>query len=438
MDKFLIDGTGPLEGEVRISGAKNAVLPILAATLLGSSVSTIANVPHLNDVTTMVSLLGRMGCQITMGDGMEVAVDPTTIGDYTAAYELVRTMRASILVLGPLVARYGQAEVSLPGGCAIGARPVNLHIEGLRALGADIDIGGGYVRARAGRLQGTRIRFDTVTVTGTENLLMAATLARGETVFENAAREPEVVDLARYLIGMGAKIEGAGTSTIHVQGVDSLEGCRHSVVPDRIETGTFLVAAAASRGRIRVLDTVPALLDTVLGKLRDAGATITTGTDWIELDMRGRRARAVDIVTEPHPAFPTDMQAQFCVLNALAEGTGRVTETVFENRFMHVNELQRMGADMSIDGNTVTIRGVERLTGAPVMATDLRASASLLIAALCAEGETTVRRVYHIDRGYERIEEKFATLGAGIRRVPDTPDPASGPPGGPVPGAVSA
>jgi len=433
MDKFLIDGTGPLEGDVRISGAKNAVLPILAATLLGSSASTIANVPHLNDVTTTMSLLARMGCGITMGDGMEVDVDPTTISDYTAAYELVRTMRASILVLGPLVARYGQAEVSLPGGCAIGARPVNLHIEGLRALGADIAIDGGYVRARAGRLQGTRIRFDTVTVTGTENLLMAATLARGETVFENAAREPEVVDLANYLIAMGAKIEGAGTSTIHVQGVDSLQGCRHSVVPDRIETGTFLVAAAASRGRVKVLDTVPSLLGAVLDKLREAGGTVSCGDDWIELDMQGRRPGAVNLVTAPYPDFPTDMQAQFCVLNALADGIGKVTETVFENRFMHVNELQRMGADMTIDGNTVTIRGVERLTGAPVMATDLRASASLLIAALCADGETTVRRVYHIDRGYERIEEKFGAIGAGIRRVPDRPDPASAASAGTVP-----
>lgn len=419
MDKLLISGSGPLSGDVRISGAKNAVLPILAGTLLGSSTSTITNVPHLNDVTTTMSLLARMGCEITMGDGMAVDVDPTTIKDYTAAYELVRTMRASILVLGPLVARYGQAEVSLPGGCAIGARPVNLHIEGLRKLGADIDIDSGYIRARAGRLQGARINFETVTVTGTENLLMAATLARGETVLENAAREPEVVDLAEYLIRMGAKIEGVGTNTIHIQGVDSLQGCHHSVVPDRIETGTFLVGAAVSRGRVKVLDTVPSTLEAPLERLRAAGAEITIGDDWIELDMHGRRPQAVDVSTAPYPDFPTDMQAQFCVLNALAEGTGRITENVFENRFMHVSELQRMGADMHVDGNTVTINGVERLKGAPVMATDLRASASLIIAALAADGETTVRRVYHIDRGYERIEEKFAQLGAEIRRAPD-------------------
>jgi len=419
MDKLLIEGSAPLAGDVRISGAKNAVLPILAATLLGSSPSTITNVPHLNDVTTTMSLLARMGCRLTMGDNMRVEVDPTSINDYTAAYELVRTMRASILVLGPLVARYGQAEVSLPGGCAIGARPVNLHIEGLRALGADISIDGGYIRARAGRLQGTRIAFDTVTVTGTENLLMAAVLARGETVLENAAREPEVVDLGRYLTAMGARIEGLGTSTITVEGVDRLTGCEYHVVPDRIETGTFLVGAAVTRGKIRVRDTVPDVMHAVLDKLREAGADITTGDDWIELDMHGRRPRSVNVTTAPYPDFPTDMQAQFCVLNAVAEGTGRITETVFENRFMHVNELQRMGADMTIDGNAVTIHGVERLAGAPVMATDLRASASLILAALVADGETTVRRVYHIDRGYERIEEKFHQLGADIRRVPD-------------------
>jgi UDP-N-acetylglucosamine 1-carboxyvinyltransferase len=419
MDKFLISGSGPLSGDVRISGAKNAVLPILAGTLLGSSTSTITNVPHLNDVTTTMSLLARMGCEITMGDGMAVDVNPTTIKDYTAAYELVRTMRASILVLGPLVARYGQAEVSLPGGCAIGARPVNLHIEGLRKLGADIDIDSGYIRARAGRLQGARINFETVTVTGTENLLMAATLARGETVLENAAKEPEVVDLAEYLIRMGAQIEGVGTDTIYIQGVDSLQGCHHSVVPDRIEAGTFLVGAAVSRGRVKTLDVVPATLEAPLERLRAAGATVTTGEDWIEVDMHGQRPQAVDVSTAPYPDFPTDMQAQFCVLNAVAEGSGTITENVFENRFMHVSELQRMGADMSVDGSSVTIRGVERLTGAPVMATDLRASASLILAALAADGETTVRRVYHIDRGYERIEEKFAQLGAEIRRAPD-------------------
>lgn len=419
MDKLLIESSPPLSGEVCISGAKNAVLPILAATLLGSSTSSLSNVPHLNDVTTTMSLLARMGCQITMGDNMRVDVDPSSINDYTAAYELVRTMRASILVLGPLVARYGQAEVSLPGGCAIGARPVNLHIEGLRALGAEISIDGGYIRARAGRLQGARIAFDMVTVTGTENLLMAATLARGTTVLENAAREPEVIDLANYLTAMGAKISGAGTSTITIEGVDELQGCEYSVVPDRIETGTFLVGAAVTRGKIRCRNTVPGILTSVLDKLRECGAEITTGEDWIELDMHGQRPRSVSITTAPYPDFPTDMQAQFCVLNALAEGTGKITETVFENRFMHINELQRMGADMTIEGNSVTIRGVERLRGAPVMATDLRASASLILAALMADGETTVRRVYHIDRGYERIEEKFHQLGAEIRRVPD-------------------
>jgi len=419
MDKFLVEGSSPLTGDVRISGAKNAVLPILAATLLGSSESTIGNVPHLNDVTTTMSLLARMGCQITMGDNMNVSVDPTGINDYTAAYELVRTMRASILVLGPLVARYGQAEVSLPGGCAIGARPVNIHIEGLRALGADIQIDGGYVRARAGRLQGARIHMDMVTVTGTENLLMAASLAKGETVLENAAREPEIVDLANYLIAMGAQIEGAGTSTIHVQGVEHLTGCHYDVVPDRIETGTFLVGAAVTRGRVKALNTVPGNLGVVLDKLREAGAEVTTGDDWICADMHGNRPQAVSISTAPYPDFPTDMQAQFCVLNAVAEGTAKVIENVFENRFMHINELQRMGADMSVEGNSVTIRGVERLRGAPVMATDLRASASLILAALMADGETEVRRVYHIDRGYERIEEKFHQLGAEIRRQPD-------------------
>ena len=419
MDKLLIESSPPLSGEVHISGAKNAVLPILAGTLLGSSASTLSNVPHLNDVTTTMSLLARMGCQITMGDDKRVVVDPTSINNYTAAYELVRTMRASILVLGPLVARYGEAQVSLPGGCAIGARPVNLHIEGLQAMGADITISGGYIKARADRLKGARISFDTVTVTGTENLLMAATLAEGTTVLENAAREPEVVDLANYLIGMGAQIKGAGTSIITIEGVTELSGCEHRVVPDRIETGTFLVGAAVTRGKIRVLDTVPDILGSTLDKLRDCGADITTGDDWIALDMHGQRPRSVNITTAPYPDFATDMQAQFCVLNALAQGTATVTETVFENRFMHINELQRMGADMHIDGNSVTIHGVERLRGAPVMATDLRASASLILAALMADGETSVHRVYHIDRGYERIEEKFLGLGAEIRRAPD-------------------
>ncbi|MFK7893704.1 MAG: UDP-N-acetylglucosamine 1-carboxyvinyltransferase [Granulosicoccus sp.] len=419
MDKLLIESSPPLTGEVRISGAKNAVLPILAATMLGSSTSSLGNVPHLKDVTTTMSLLARMGCQITIGDDKRVEVDPSSINDYTAAYELVSTMRASILVLGPLVARFGQAVVSLPGGCAIGARPVNLHIDGLKALGAEISIEGGYIHARAERLQGAHIVFETVTVTGTENLMMAATLARGTTILENAAMEPEVVDLANYLICMGAKIEGAGTQKVTIHGVDELAGCRYEIVPDRIETGTFLVGAAVTRGRVRVSDTVPGILTSVLQKLEECGAEITCGDDWIELDMHGQRPRSVSLSTAPYPEFPTDMQAQFCVLNALAEGTASITETVFENRFMHVSELQRMGADMTIDGNCVTIRGRERLKGAPVMATDLRASASLILAALVADGETTIRRVYHIDRGYERIEEKFHMLGAEIRREVD-------------------
>lgn len=419
MDELVIRGGGPLEGKVRISGAKNAVLPILSATLLADSPSIIKNVPHLNDVTTMMALLGRMGVQLTVSDKMEIEIDPTLINEYTAAYELVRTMRASILVLGPLLARYGQAEVSLPGGCAIGSRPVNLHIEGLRAMGADISIEGGYVRAKCGRLRGTKLVLETVTVTGTENLLMAATLAKGETILENAAREPEVVDLANYLTAMGAQIEGAGTDTIRIQGVDRLIGTTYSVVPDRIETGTFLVGAAISGGRILVQDTVPDTLHAVLLKLQEAGCHINTGPDWIELITNGNRPKAVDIRTAPYPAFPTDMQAQFTVLNAVAEGTSAVTETVFENRFMHISELERMGADMRIEGNTVFIKGVKKLTGAPVMATDLRASASLILAALVAEGETRVRRIYHIDRGYERIEEKLHQLGADIRRVTD-------------------
>lgn len=419
MEKLLIQGSPPLDGEVRISGAKNAVLPILAATMLANSTSSLGNVPHLNDVTTTMSLLARMGCHITIGDDMRVDVDPVGICNTTAAYELVSTMRASILVLGPLVARFGRAEVSLPGGCAIGARPVNLHIEGLKAMGAEISIVGGYIHARAGRLRGAHIVFDPVTVTGTENLMMAATLASGTTVLENAACEPEIVDLANFLEKMGARIEGAGTRTITIEGVDELAGCRYDVVPDRIETGTFLVGAAVTRGRVRVVNTVPEILTAVLDKLSECGARVTTGENWIELDMQGQRPRSVNITTAPYPEFPTDMQAQFCVLNAIADGSAKVTETVFENRFMHISELQRMGAEMSVDGNCVNIKGVERLRGAPVMATDLRASASLILAALVADGETTLRRVYHIDRGYERIEEKFHQLGAQIRREPD-------------------
>jgi len=418
MDKLIIQGGAPLAGDVRISGAKNAALPVLAATLLAEGPMSVGNIPHLHDITTTMELLGRMGVQLTVDEKMTVEVDTAAIRDFTAPYELVKTMRASILVLGPLLARFGEANVSLPGGCAIGSRPVNLHIDGLRAMGADIDVDGGYIRARARRLKGARLVMDMVTVTGTENLLMAAALADGTSVIENAAREPEVVDLANCLIAMGARIEGAGTATITVEGVETLRGCHYQVLPDRIETGTFLVAAAMTRGKVRVRDTDPTLLDAVLQKLREAGARIEAGEDWIELDMEGRRPLAVDIHTAPYPAFPTDMQAQFTALNAVAEGVGTITETVFENRFMHVQEMQRMGAKIRLEGNTAIVTGVERLKGAPVMATDLRASASLVLAGLVADGETVVDRIYHIDRGYQDIEEKLAGLGAQIRRVP--------------------
>lgn len=418
MDKLIIQGSAPLDGDVRISGAKNAALPVLAATLLANGPMVVSNIPHLQDVTTTMELLGRMGVQLTVGEKMTVEVDASGIRDFTAPYELVKTMRASILVLGPLLARFGEANVSLPGGCAIGSRPVNLHIEGLRAMGARIDMDAGYIRARAKRLKGAHLVLDVVTVTGTENLLMAATLADGTTVIENAAREPEVVDLANCLIAMGARIKGAGTATITIEGVESLNGCHYKVLPDRIETGTYLVAAAMTRGRVRVKDTDPTVLDAVLKKLRDAGAVIETGEDWITLDMQGRRPQAVDVHTAPYPAFPTDMQAQFTALNAVAEGVGTITETVFENRFMHVQEMQRMGAKIRVEGNTAIVTGVERLTGAPVMATDLRASASLVLAGLVADGETVVDRIYHIDRGYQDIEEKLAGLGGKIRRVP--------------------
>ena len=417
MDKLLIEGGTQLSGQVRISGAKNAALPILAGTLLATEPVTVSNVPHLKDVTTTISLLQIMGARVTVDDRLNVEVDAREVAHRTAPYELVKTMRASILVLGPLVARFGEADVSLPGGCAIGARPVNLHVAGLQAMGADVVVESGFIKARAGRLRGAHIVFDTVTVTGTENLLMAAVLADGETVLENAAREPEVTDLADFLITLGANIEGAGSSTITVQGVERLGGGSHSVLPDRIETGTYLVAAAVTGGRIRVVDTSPEVLEAVLIKLSEAGAEIRTGDDWIELDMHGRRPTSVDIRTAPHPAFPTDMQAQFCTLNAVATGVGTITETIFENRFQHVLELQRMGADIRLEGNTAIISGAERLTAAPVMATDLRASASLVLAGLAAEGETLVDRVYHVDRGYERIEEKFRQLGATIRRV---------------------
>jgi UDP-N-acetylglucosamine 1-carboxyvinyltransferase len=412
-----IEGGVPLQGEVWISGAKNAVLPILVASLLGDGPSRISNVPHLQDVTTTMELLGRMGAQLGVDERMRIEIDPRNLEHFEAPYDLVKTMRASILVLGPLVARHGRAVVALPGGCAIGTRPVDLHLHGLRAMGADVEVRNGNIEARADRLRGARIMMDTVTVTGTENILMAATLARGTTVIENAAQEPEVVDLAEFLTAMGARISGAGTNTITVEGRDSLQGAEYSVLPDRIETGTYLVGGAMTSGNIRCVRARPAHLDAVLDKLAEAGADIETGPDWITLDMRGRRVRSVDVTTAPYPAFPTDMQAQFTALNAIAEGTATITETVFENRFMHVQELQRLGADIRLKGNTAFVRGVPRLTGAPIMATDLRASASLVLAGLVAEGTTTVDRVYHIDRGYEIIEEKLSALGARIKRV---------------------
>lgn len=419
MEKLFIKGSGPTRGRVRISGAKNSTLPILAATLLAGEPMVVRNVPHLQDVTTMIELMACMGIVPVIDDQMGVGVDASSISNFKAPYELVKTMRASILVLGPLVARFGEAEVSLPGGCAIGSRPVDLHLRGLEMMGAQVVVKEGYIHAHSkGRLKGARIVFDTVTVTGTENLLMAATLAKGVTILENAAREPEVLDLANCLIGMGARIEGAGTDTIRIEGVERLQGGVHRVIPDRIETGTYLVAAAASRGSIQVRDTDPTQLDSVLLKLEEAGAHIVTGSDWISLDMRGNRPRAVNIKTAPYPGFPTDMQAQFSVLNAVAEGTGMITETVFENRFMHAQELMRMGAHITVQGNTMVIQGVERLQGAPVQATDLRASASLVMAGMIAEGETTIEKIYHIDRGYECIEEKFQALGANIRRIP--------------------
>jgi len=417
MNKLLINGGVKLQGNVRISGAKNAVLPILAATLLADGPATIENVPHLHDVTTTVELLGCMGVMVSVDEKLSVEVDSSTIENYTAPYHLVKTMRSSILVLGPLLARFGEAEVSLPGGCAIGSRPVDLHIKGLQDMGAEIDVSNGYIHAKAKRLKGARLVMDIVTVTGTENLMMAAALADGTTIIENAAREPEVVDLANFIIAMGGKISGAGTDTITIEGVEKLHGTRYRVLPDRIETGTFLVAAAITGGSIMVKDTDPKLLDAVIDKLRDAGAKVEVGDDWIALDMEGRRPKAVSVRTAPYPAFPTDMQAQFAALNTMAEGTATVVETVFENRFMHVQELKRMGADIEIEGNTAIIRGVDALTSAPVMATDLRASASLIIAGLVASGETEVQRIYHIDRGYENIEEKLALLGAKIRRV---------------------
>ncbi|MDH3980442.1 MAG: UDP-N-acetylglucosamine 1-carboxyvinyltransferase [Gammaproteobacteria bacterium] len=419
MDKLIIKGGNVLEGEIRISGAKNAVLPIMAATLLADSPVVIRNIPHLHDVTTTMELLGHMGVHLTVNEKMDIEVDTCSINSLYAPYELVRTMRSSILVLGPMLSRFGRADVSLPGGCAIGSRPVNLHIKGLQAMGADIRVENGYIKARVDRLKGARLVMDVVTVTGTENLMMAATLADGTTVIENAAREPEVTDLAQCLNAMGAKVSGAGTDTITIEGVETLAGTEYRVLPDRIETGTYLVAAAITGGRVKVKDARPDTMDAVLQTLREAGAEITVGEDWIELDMQGRRPAAVNVHTAPYPAFPTDMQAQFTALNAVAEGAGTITETVFENRFMHVQEMQRMGANILLEGNTAISSGVAQLAGAPVMATDLRASASLVLAGLVADGETVINRIYHIDRGYERIEEKLAQLGADIRRVPD-------------------
>ena len=419
MDLLRIQGGGPLVGTVRASGAKNATLPIMTAALLIDEPLFVENVPHLEDVTTTNVLLAHMGVSVTVGDYMVIEADASTITRCVAPYDLVKTMRASILVLGPLLAKRGEAEVSLPGGCAIGARPVDIHLRGLEAMGAEIEVANGYVNASVdGRLKGARIVMDVVTVTGTENLMMAAALADGTSYLENAAREPEVVDLANFINAMGGKISGAGTDTIVIEGVERLTGCHHQVVADRIETGTYLIAAAITGGRIKTKDTVPGILDAVLQKLEEAGAKITVGDDWIELDMEGRRPKAVSLRTAPYPAMPTDMQAQFMALNLVAEGTSTIVETIFENRFMHVQEMNRMGADIEVQGNTAICRGVEQLTGAPVMATDLRASASLVIAALAASGDTTVDRIYHIDRGYECIEEKLQSLGAIIRRVP--------------------
>lgn len=418
MDKLIIQGGNALHGEIRISGAKNAALPILAATLLAEGPVTVGNVPHLHDITTTMELLGRMGLKLTLDERMNIEVDSSTIKEFFAPYELVKTMRASILVLGPLLTRFGQADVSLPGGCAIGSRPVNLHLQGLAAMGADLSVEGGYIRAKCKRLKGVDMVLDIVTVTGTENLMMAATLAKGVTIIRNAAREPEVVDLANCLLAMGAKIEGAGSDTIRIEGVDALSGTHYDILPDRIETGTYLVAAAMTGGKVKLKNTRPDLLESVLAKLVEAGAHMNMGEDWIELDMTGRSLRAVNIHTSPYPGFPTDMQAQFTALNCVANGTGTITETVFENRFMHVLELQRMGAQVKLEGNTAITTGVPYLKSAPLMATDLRASASLVLAGLVAHGATEVDRIYHIDRGYEQIEEKLSNLGAQIKRVP--------------------
>jgi UDP-N-acetylglucosamine 1-carboxyvinyltransferase len=417
MQKFIIEGGPVLDGEVVISGAKNAVLPLQAATLLAGSPMTIRNVPRLKDVSTLAAVIEGMGVTVKFDEDNNIYTDTSTIKHYSAPYELVRTMRASILVLGPMVARFGEAEVSLPGGCAIGSRPVNLHITGLEAMGATVVVEDGYIRAKAERLKGAHIVMDMVSVTGTENLLMAAVLADGTTTIENAAREPEVTDLANCLVQMGAKITGIGSDKLVIEGVDGLQGVDYTVLPDRIETGTFLAAAAITGGRIKTLNAAPDTLDAVMQKFREAGAAVTHGDDWIELDMRGRVLKAVDIRTDPYPAFPTDMQAQFMAMNAFSTGIGVIVETIFENRMMHVAELKRLGANIRLEGNTAIVAGMPELRGAPVMATDLRASASLILAGLAASGKTTVDRIYHTDRGYERIEEKLAAVGAKIERA---------------------
>ena len=418
MDKLLIKGRTPLNGEIYASGAKNSALPILASSLLSDSPLTVGNLPHLNDVTTMLELLGSMGVDVMLSDDMEVRVDATSIKNLDARYELVKTMRASILVLGPLLARYQEANVALPGGCAIGSRPVNLHIEAMSSMGAEIDIEDGYIKASVnGRLKGSKISFDPVSVTGTENVIMAASLAEGITTIQNAAKEPEVIDLANCLISMGAKIEGAGSDTIKIEGVDSLKGTTFSVMPDRVEVGTYLTATAMTGGNVKIKSAKPEYLSSVITKLESTGAIIQTGEDWVEITMDKDRPISTSLTTGPYPSFPTDMQAQFVALNSIAKGHSTVTETVFENRFMHVQEIARMGGDITLKGNTAVIEGIKTLKGAPVMATDLRASASLVLAGLVAEGSTTIDRIYHIDRGYERIEEKLKALGANIERI---------------------
>tara|TARA_B100001175_G_scaffold308880_1_gene309889 strand:+ start:249 stop:1508 length:1260 start_codon:yes stop_codon:yes gene_type:complete len=418
MDKLLIKGGIPLQGEIYASGAKNSALPILASSLLSDSPLTVGNLPHLNDVTTMLELLGSMGVGVMLSDDMEVQVDTSSIKNLDARYELVKTMRASILVLGPLLARYQEANVALPGGCAIGSRPVNLHIEAMSAMGAEINIEDGYIKASVnGRLKGSKITFDPVSVTGTENVIMAASLAEGITTIQNAAKEPEVVDLANCLISMGAKIKGAGSDTVTIEGVDTLKGTSFSVMPDRVEVGTYLTATAMTGGNVKIKSAKPEYLSSVIAKLELAGAIIETGRDWVEITMERDRPISTSLITGPYPSFPTDMQAQFVALNSIAKGNSTVTETVFENRFMHVQEIARMGGDITLKGNTAVIEGIKTLKGAPVMATDLRASASLVLAGLVAEGSTIIDRIYHIDRGYERIEEKLKMLGADIERI---------------------